>query len=401
MRRTVAAGLLALLVVSAGCVGGVGSGPATSSPAGDDVDAGDDTDAGDGASGGSAGDADSESGTVDFYVSDRPNDMDDFEHLNVTITTVRFHLVDPADNGTDSENDTEGPEDGATVSDTVTNDTATVNATVTPNGTVTTDGTATATPAGNESDDDDAESGVEPGEEDENERDDDGEDGRWVVREVNATTVDLTRLHGANATLVESFDLPAGEYDQVFLEVSETNGTLTDGSSTEVKLPSERLKLTREFTVGNGEDVDFVFDVTVHKAGKSGKYILHPVASESGTDVPIERVDGGDRDDEDDRRDEAGALQVQFTGSVSPGENATVRVTEGGDTVANATVSDGAADGDTNADGEYTFAVPADAEEVEVEVAAGEREGELEREFEGSDGEDDERGNGQRQGDGN
>jgi len=352
MRRAVAAGLLALLVVSAGCVGGIGSGPATGSPAGDD------TDAGDGASDGPAGDADSESGTVDFYVSDRPNDMDDFEHLNVTVITVRFHLVDPADNGT-----------------------ATVNATAAPEGTVT--ATATATPAENESDE--------------------GEDGRWVVREVNATTVDLTRLRGANATLVERFDLPAGEYDQVFLEVSGTDGTLTDGSSTEVKLPSERLKLDQRFVVGNGEDVDFVFDVTVHKAGKSGKYILQPVASESGTDVPIERVDEDDEDEGDDR-DEAGDLQVRFTGSVSPGENATVRVTEGGDAVANATVSvEGVVDGITNAAGEYTFAVPADAEEIEIEVTAGEREGELEREFGDSDDgdSDDERGNGDGQGNGN
>jgi hypothetical protein len=330
MRRAVAAGLLAVLVVAAGCVGGIGGSPTQA--AGSDGDATDggatDGDATDGAA--------SDTGTVEFYVSDRPNDMDDFEHLNVTVTAVRFHLVDPDDDG--------------------------------------------------------------PGAEADGERDDEGEDGRWVVREVNATTVDLTRLRGANATLVERFDLPAGEYDQVFLEVSATNGTLTDGGSTEVKLPSERLKLDQQFVVGNGEEVDFVFDVTVHRAGNSGKYILRPVASESGTEAPIERVD------DDDDRDAEGDLRVRFTGSLNPGENATVRVTDRGDAVASATVSvDGAADGTTNTDGEYTFAVPADAEELEVEVTTGELEGELEREFDdGDDGDDgdDERGNGEGQGNG-
>jgi len=369
MRRTVAAGLLALLMVTAGCVGGIGSGPATDAPAGDD------TDAGDGASDGSAGSAD-ESGTVNFYVSDRPNDMDDFEHLNVTVTAVRFHLVDSTANGTDDGNATVTPD--GTVTGTATNGTATATATATPNATATV--TATPTPAAAEAED---------------ESDDDSEDGRWVVREVNATTVDLTRLRGANATLVDAFDLPAGEYNQVVLEVSETNGTLTDGSSTEVKLPSERLKLNQRFVVGNGEEVDFVYDVTVHRAGNSGKYILRPVASESGTDVPIERVDGEGDDDSDED-----TLQVRFAGSVSPGENATVRVTDRGDAVANATVSvDDATDGTTNADGEYTFTLPADAEEVEIEVTAGEREGELEREF-GDSGDGDERGNGEGQGNG-
>jgi len=377
MRRTVAAGLLALLVVTAGCVGGVGSGPATDAPADDGADADD------GVSDGSAGSADGGSGTVDFYVSDRPNDMDDFEHLNVTVTSVRFHLVEPAGDGTDDVNGTDAAEE-TTTGTAMANATAT--ATVTPNSTAT--ATATATPAADENEDRSEDEPVEEDDRDEDagDREDDGEDGRWVVREVNATTVDLTRLRGANATLVDRFDLPAGEYNQVFLEVSETSGTLTDGSSTEVKLPSERLKLNQEFTVGNGEEVDFVYDVTVHKAGNSGKYILRPVASESGTDVPIERVD--DDDDEGDR------LQVQFTGSVSPGENATVRVTERGAAVGNATVSvDGATDGTTNADGEFTFAVPADAEEVEIEVTAGEREGELEREFEdGADQNGDEGG---------
>jgi len=254
MRRVVTAGLVALLVVTAGCVGGIGGTPTAGDGASDGTGSGD-------------GAATSESGTVNFYVSDQPNDMDDFEHLNVTVTTVRFHLVE--------ENATAG-----TASETAT-------ATESPNAT-----TPTITAVEDETETEEAEDEGEREGDEESESDDESEDGRWVTREMNATTVDLTRLRGANATLVERFDLPAGEYDQVRLEVSETEGALKDGSTTEVKLPSERLKLTQEFTVGDGEEVDFVYDVTVHKAGNSGKYVLRPVASESGTDVPIERVDG-------------------------------------------------------------------------------------------------------------
>ena len=253
MRRVVTAGLVALLVVTAGCVGGIGGTPTAGDGASDGAGSGD-------------GAATSESGTVNFYVSDQPNDMDDFEYLNVTVTTVRFHLVEEnATAGTASETATAAPNETVT---------ATATATESPNTT-----TLTITAVKDETETEEAE-------------DDESEDGRWVTREVNATTVDLTRLRGANATLIERFDLPAGEYDQVRLEVSETEGVLKDGSTTEVKLPSERLTLTQEFTVGDGEEVDFVYDVTVHKAGNSGKYVLRPVASESGTDIPIERVDG-------------------------------------------------------------------------------------------------------------
>ena len=266
MRRVVTAGLVALLVVTAGCVGGIGGTPTAGDGASDGTGSGD-------------GAATSESGTVNFYVSDQPNDMDDFEHLNVTVTTVRFHLVEEnATAGTASETATAAPNETVT---------ATATATESPNAT-----TPTITAVEDETETEEAEDEEEREGDEESESDDESEDGRWVTREVNATTVDLTRLRGANATLVERFDLPAGEYDQVRLEVSETEGVLKDGSTTEVKLPSERLKLTQEFTVGDGEEVDFVYDVTVHKAGNSGKYVLRPVASESGTDVPIERVDG-------------------------------------------------------------------------------------------------------------
>jgi len=363
MRRAVGVALVALLVVSAGCLSATGGlGTATAGDGDADGEA-----VGDGADDGSATGADSvdgPAGTVSFYVSDEPNDMDDFEHLNVTITEVRFHVVESAD-------DAGTPTATATVTG--------GNATATAAGTA----TATATPTATETSTLTAEKMTDESE---------GEDGRWVVREVNATTVDLTRLRGDNATLVEEFALPAGEYNTVFLEVDGVDATLKTGESANVKLPSERLQLHTEFTVADGSETDFVYDISVHKAGNSGKYILKPVVSESGVGQPIERVDDEDESDDD-------SLAAAFVGPVERGENATVRVTNADGPVANATVSveDGPT-GTTNADGEFTFAVPADAEEIEVEVEAGGAEAELEHEFE-SDG-DDGQGDGQGDGDG-
>lgn len=358
MRRAVAAVATVLLVVTAGCAGTVG----TATPGAGSGPGGDGAASGDGASA-------ADSGTVNFYVSDQPNDMDDFAHLNVTITTVRFHLVE-ATNGSANATATATPANATT-----TPNTATVTATA-ANGTDAEDGNAT--------DVEDAESEDDEREEiDDEDEDDEREDGRWVTREVNATSVDLSQLRGANATLLEQFDLPAGEYDTVHMEVSEVEGTLTNGDDQRVKLPSNELKLNTEFAVENGSAVDFVYDVSVHEAGNSGKYVLKPVVGESGTEVAIERVD---EDDEDEER----SLEAAFAGTVSAGENATLAVTENGSAVANATVTvDGEAVGRTDADGELVVEVPSDAEEFDVEVEDGDAEAELEFEFEADDADED------------
>lgn len=69
MSRTATAVAVSLLLVTAGCSGFL-----------DDA-------------GGAEG-----SGTVAFYVSDQPNAIDDFEHLNVTISEVAFHPANASEN---------------------------------------------------------------------------------------------------------------------------------------------------------------------------------------------------------------------------------------------------------------------------------------------------------------
>lgn len=147
-------------------------------------------------------------GTVNFYVSDQPGAIDDFEHLNVTVDSVTFVRAN----------------------------------------------------------------------------------GNRTTYDANET-VDMTRLEGSNATLIEAYEVEAGNYTKVFLSVADVDATFAGDASGDVKVPSEKLQLTQNFTVESNESVDFVYDVMVTKAGDSGTYVLRPVVSESGTDVEIDEVD--------------------------------------------------------------------------------------------------------------
>ena len=394
-RNALAAALVAGLVLLAGCSSGF-----TGSP--------------DGTAGESALDGETtaeaiegETGTLNMYISDEQNAIEDFEHLNVTITRVGVKPAgddgagDDADDGDDRDTDADDTDADNTTEDGDSNETA--------------DDTNTTESGEVETETPDAEDGVDD-EDDSDEADDEddseGDDGEWVGYEVDNRTVDLTELKGANATKLSSLDVPNGSYEKVFVYVSDVNGTLKDGTDQRVKLPSGKLQLHSEFTVGNGEEVDFVFDITAVKAGNSGKYILKPVISESGTDVEIDDVDERDDDadderednedredderaDEEERGDERDAdLNAGFDGDVVAGENATLRVASDDEPAEGATASVGGdRAGTTDANGTYVIRVPDDAEELDVEVTYQGSETELEVELgdgSDSDGTDDE-----------
>ncbi|WP_258301830.1 DUF4382 domain-containing protein [Haloferax larsenii] len=385
--------LVALLVLLAGCAGG--SGTLTDAPSGSDSD------------GTASGDQATQTGTLNFYVSDEQNAIADFEHLNVTIERVTLMKANSDSDGdsedadaeadaeaeseaeaeAQGESDEESGEDANTTANDSSTMTATGTAVVTANGSANASADADAdieAEAEAEAEDDDAE--------DDKAADDDAGDGGKVTYEVDNVTVDLTQLQGDKASLVGSYDVPEGNYTKVFVHVGEVNGTLKTGEQVNVKLPSNKLHLNSNFEVGNGEDVDFVFDITAFKAGNSGKYILKPVISESGTNVPIEDVGAdaaeseGERESEDESSD--AALTASFDGNVTVGENATLVVSQNGTPVENATVSVNGEDaGTTDADGELVVTIPDDDDEVTVKVTDGDAEAELEYEF----GEDDEK----------
>jgi hypothetical protein len=384
MTRTLLAVLAAMMLVLAGC--------STAIPGADQTpnggDAQDTPAAGDGSTA-----TGSDSGSLTFYVSDEENAIGDFEHLNVTITKVGFHKTgsegeyeadeeDADAEGTETPNATETPEATPTPNATETatptpepensskgkgkgkpTETATPeessgpavveNETETPEPTATTTPNATATPTPNATATPTADT-----DEAEPEADEDGQSG-WVEHEVERT-VDLTELQGSNSAELERFDLESGEYSKVFIYVSEVEGTLKNGEKVTVKLPSNKLHLKEGFTIGNGEDVEFVYDITVVKAGNSGRYIIKPVVSESGTDVPITRVEAESDD---------GDLHAKFLGPVTPGEDARVQVRAADSPAENATVTVGEETYETDSKGIATIAVPDDAEELDVEVS--------------------------------
>lgn len=368
IRQTVVPVLLAGLIVLAGCASFAGPGL-------------------DSANAPDSGSNDVQTGTVNFYISDERNAIGDFEHLNVTITKVGFQKAGDEEDDEADENESESQED-ANETETDANET-TANTT---EASAQVNGTETATNAsdsdGNESETTEAAEAEE--QEDESDEENESREG-WVERDVDNVTVDLTEYQGANATLLSQFDLPNGTYNKVFIYISEINATLSNGEQVNVKLPSDRLHLNEQFTVGNGESIDFVFDLTVFKAGNSGKYILKPVASESGTDVPIEAErpeqagnasegEGGPPDDVGNEADEndsegpggppdADSLDIAVDGPVRAGEDVTLTVTEDGDPVQNAQVFvDGERVGQTAADGTLTVSVPEDADALNVTI---------------------------------
>jgi hypothetical protein len=430
--QTAIALVSALMLVLAGCAGGVSPAPngGVDTTAANDADVGAGTDGGDGGDGTATG----KSSAISFYLSDKPSAIDDFEHLNVTITTVGFHRVESAE--TDATTTANGTTTTETTNETPTEPTATDQPTATATGTATATATVTAEPEdGGEGDDREHENETEQEqdrdddeqereEEQEQDREQDG-DGEWVTTDVNDTTVDLTELQGANATKLDVLEVVPGTYDKVFIYVGEIEATLQNGEQVRVKLPSERLHVNNRFTVGNNDSVDFVFDISVFKAGKSGKYILKPVVSQTGTgdEVEIDPVDDDDEDEETkggdgeknpegenaDDMDEneagegnetagddgngtetetaVGELTADLRGPVKSGATVTLAVTRNGDPVANATVEvNGERVGTTDADGTIEVEIPQDAEELEISVTKGEAEIEIERTIRGSGG---------------
>ena len=124
-----------------------------------------------------------------------------------------------------------------------------------------------------------------------------GESGNWTEFTPGITEVDLKPLVGENALAIYSGNLAPGEYNKVFIYVSEVNGILTSelgGEKANVKLPSEKLQISKPFTVSEDTITSFVYDVTVVKAGQSGQYILKPQIAQSGADQEFTEVEQGE-----------------------------------------------------------------------------------------------------------
>lgn len=119
---------------------------------------------------------------------------------------------------------------------------------------------------------------------------------------VDGKTVDLTRVKGAKAQSLVNTSLETGNYSKIELHTSNVEGVV-NGSSVEVKLPSEKLQITKNFMVAPNRTTSFVFDIQVVLRGNAQNnqgYILKPVISESGVvgeDVEVEEKESNKPED--------------------------------------------------------------------------------------------------------
>jgi predicted secreted protein len=141
-----------------------------------------------------------------------------------------------------------------------------------------------------------------------------GESGNWTEFAPNVTEVDLKPLVEDNALEIWSGDFTPGDYNKVFVDVSDVEGILkgtsaneTDNETAKVKLPGGKLQISKPFTVSEDGVTSFVYDITVVEAGQSGQYILKPQIAESGADKEFKEVkqeQEREREEEQEREQE-------------------------------------------------------------------------------------------------
>lgn len=210
-----------------------------------------------GGDGGNGDDGGDETGMLATRVTDQPGDIADFESCVVTITEIRLK---PSEEGTETEEGDDDDEDEGTPEE-------------------------TATPEETETEAEDTEA--------EDEDEDEGE----VVYEIDSAEADLVELQDGNTQLVDEREIETDEYEYMKLTVSEVNGTLKDGSDTEVDTPGNApLKFNESFEIRANTRTTFTADFTPVKRGQQNSYILQPVAS--GVEVSYEDVEADESTEE-------------------------------------------------------------------------------------------------------
>lgn len=153
-----------------------------------------------------------------------------------------------------------------------------------------------------------------------------GESGTWEEFTPDISEVDLKPLQDENAMEIWSGNLLPGTYSKIFIYVTEVNGTLIPelgGEQANVKLPSNKLQISKPFTINENEPAFFVYDITVVKAGQSGQYILQPQIAQSGADQEFTEVKP--EKNSEDKKDKA----ITFEGSIESINGTTWTVTIG------------------------------------------------------------------------
>ena len=112
-----------------------------------------------------------------------------------------------------------------------------------------------------------------------------GDTDQWVEFEPEVNEVDLTLVQGDKTQEIWQGNVSEGQYTKVFIYVTDVHGILKEtGQTVDVKLPSQKLHISKPFQVTSGSVTSFVYDITVVKSGESGQYILLPQIAQSGAD---------------------------------------------------------------------------------------------------------------------
>lgn len=220
---------------------------------------------------GTDGDGETTYGTLSTSVTDQPNAIGDFESLTVTIDGV-WIKPDGGDSADDDSTDDEEMDGGNETAD------------------------------GNETDDDSMED--EEMEDDEMDDENDGE-GRRYIEFDEPQDADLVQLQGSNTQLIDETEVEAREYQFLQLDVSNTEGVLTDGSEATVETPGNApLKFNTSFEIRANERTRFIADFAPNRKGNGG-YVIRPVATSTTVLYGDEEytADGEESTDETDETD--------------------------------------------------------------------------------------------------
>jgi len=120
---------------------------------------------------------------------------------------------------------------------------------------------------------------------------------KWLEFAPIVNPVDLRPLVGEKALAIWNGTVPTGNDTKVFIHVNNVWGNLTStlGNKTvQVKLPGNKLQISKPFMVTDGEVTSFVYDIAVVAAGnnskKEAKYMLKPQIAQSGANQSYEEV---------------------------------------------------------------------------------------------------------------
>ena len=97
-----------------------------------------------------------------------------------------------------------------------------------------------------------------------------------LVGDAKSTSFDLLALQDISKDLSTTL-LPAGSYSKIRLHVLSATATFADGSTAELKVPSEKIDVIINFQIEEGKTTSVLIDMTANHVAISTSHNLRPV----------------------------------------------------------------------------------------------------------------------------